>query len=371
MLFNIQVLRAIAALLVIHAHAAGPTGLDLAWAGGANGVDLFFVISGFIIAYVASLDASQFMTRRLLRIVPIYWTSTLALYLLVLAMPRVFHTTSSDPVLLVRSLAFMPTASGLHTPDGIPHPTLSGGWTLNYEMYFYAVFAIALTWSRQRATWLAVALLLAVLTAIQLTPLRESPVACFYGNPIILEFMYGIAAFHVVRWVEARRRVAPALRGEPAALLAGAVLGLAVLVFDYEVFSRAPRWLTYGILQGARWTTSGLPAFVVVVCAVLLERVHQVRITNRWVILTGDASYVMYLIHAYVVFGVLRLTLGNHRLAELPGQLVVLGLMAVSAGAAIAIYRWYEQPILRALKRQFIAPRPAAIRAAAPGASAR
>ncbi|HEX8110752.1 MAG TPA: acyltransferase [Kofleriaceae bacterium] len=371
MLFNIQVLRAIAALLVIHGHASGPSGLGLAWTDGANGVDLFFVISGFIIAYVASLDASQFMTRRLVRIVPIYWTSTLALYLLVLAMPRVFHTTSSDPVLLVRSLAFLPTASSVHSNDGIPHPTLSGGWTLNYEMYFYAVFAIALAWSRPRATWLAVALLLALLAAIQLTPLRESPVAGFYGNPVILEFMYGIAAFHVVRWVEARRRVVPAPRGEPAALVAGVVLGLAVLVFNYELFSMAPRWLTYGILRGARWTTSGLPAFVVVVCAVLLERVHQIRITNRWVILTGDASYVMYLIHAYVVFGVLRLVLGDRQLAELPGQLVVLGLMAVSTGAAIAIYRWYEQPILRALKRRFIAPRRAAIRAAAPGASAR
>lgn len=371
MLFNIQVLRAIASLLVIHGHASGPSGLGLSWIGGADGVDLFFVISGFIIAYVASLDASQFMTRRLVRIVPIYWTSTLALYLLVLVMPRVFHTTSSDPVLLVRSLAFLPTGSSIHSNDGIPHPTLSGGWTLNYEMYFYAVFAIALAWSRERATWIAAAILLAVIAAIQLTPLRESPVASFYGNPIILEFMYGVAAFHIVRWVEARRRVVPAPRGEPAALLAGAVLGLVLLAFDYELYSMAPHWLTYGLLLGARWLTCGIPAFVVVVCAVLLERVHRVRVTNRWVILTGDASYVMYLIHAYVVFGVLRLVLGSRQLSELDGQLVTLGLMAVSTGAAIAIYRWYEQPILRALKRRFIAPRRAAIRAAAPGASAR
>jgi exopolysaccharide production protein ExoZ len=366
-LFNIQVLRAIAALLVVHAHAAGPTGLGLRWVGGAEGVDLFFVISGFIIAYVAALDPSQFMTRRLIRIVPIYWTSTIALYLLVLAVPRLFHTTSSDPVLLVRSLAFLPTASGVHTEDGIPHPTLSGGWTLNYEMYFYAVFAVALAGSRPRATGLAVALLLAVLAAVQLTPLRDHPVAYFYGHPIILEFAYGIAAFHVVRAIEARRarpgrprarRGTP--RGEQAILVAGGALGLAALAFRHELFGQAPRWLA-----------AGIPAFVVVVCAVALERVHGVRIANRWAILVGDASYAMYLIHAYVVFGVLRLVIGHPHVSELAGQLAALGLMAVSAAAAIAIYRWYEQPILRALKRRFIARAPRALRAAAPAASAR
>jgi exopolysaccharide production protein ExoZ len=360
MLFNIQVLRAIAALLVVHAHAAGPTGLGLRWVGGADGVDLFFVISGFIIAYVAALDPSQFMTRRLIRIVPIYWTSTIALYLLVLAMPRLFYTTSSDPVLLVRSLVFLPTASGLHPGVGIPHPTLSGGWTLNYEMYFYALFAVALAWSRHRATQLAGALLLAVLAVVQLTPLRDDPVAYFYGHPIVLEFAYGIAAFHVVRRVEARRRAVAAPRGEKIALTTGVVLGLIALAFNTELFGVAPHWLT-----------SGIPAFVVVVCAVLLERVHRVAITNRWVILAGDASYVMYLIHAYVVFGVLRLVIGHPQLTELGGQLATLGLMAVSIAAAIAIYRWYEQPILRALKRRFIARSAGAIPAAAPAASAR
>jgi peptidoglycan/LPS O-acetylase OafA/YrhL len=344
MLFNIQALRVFAALLVVHAHSAGPSGLHLAWHGGANGVDLFFVISGFIIAYVASLDASQFMTRRLIRIVPIYWSTTIAVYVLVLVMPQLFHTTSSDPTLFVRSLVFLPTSTSVHA-DGIPHPTLGGGWTLNYEMYFYVVFAVALAWSRRWVTCIATALLLAVQVAVQLTPLRDDPVAYFYGHPIVLEFMYGILAHHVVRRAESRARTSPPPRGHKLALVAGLVLGLISLAFTEELFGACPRWLG-----------SGIPGFVVVVCAVLLERVHGIKITNRWVILAGDASYVMYLIHAYVVFGLVRLVIGNHRMTELVGQLTTLGLLAVSTAAAIVIYRYYEQPILRRLKRRFIRP---------------
>jgi peptidoglycan/LPS O-acetylase OafA/YrhL len=58
------------------------------------------------------------------------------------------------------------------------------------------------------------------------------------------------------------------------------------------------------------------------------------------------------------VYGVVRIVVGNHRMSELASQLVVLGLMAASILVAIVIYRFYEQPILRRLKRRFIVPRP-------------
>ncbi len=354
MLYNVQILRAVAALLVVHAHAAGVAGLDLVWDGGAHGVDLFFVISGFIIAYVASLETNQFMMRRLVRIVPIYWSSTLALFALVVVLPHLFRSASSDPVLLVKSLLFLPDGSHVQTSDGIPHPTLAGGWTLNYEMYFYVTFAIALAWSRRWATAISAALITAVVIIVNASSLDDRPEAHFYGYPIVFEFVFGMFAFHILRHAEDAAKTSPPAAYQKWVLLAAVVAGFVLIACSELIFGEAPRWLV-----------AGIPSFVIVVAAVLLERIHGFRITNRFAVMVGDASYVLYLIQAYVLYGVLRLVIGKRHFSELAGQLLTLPLMALTVVFAIAVYKLYEQPILRVLKRKLIR------RAAAPAASSR
>jgi exopolysaccharide production protein ExoZ len=344
MVYNVQVLRAIAALMVVHGHAgAGGLGLDYRF-GGLNGVDLFFVISGFIIAYVADFDSDQFMLRRLVRIVPIYWVSTLAIYIIAVVAPQHLRTTSSDGELLLRSLLFIPDPTAVHTKDGLPHPTLAGGWTLNFEMYFYAMFWVALSLSKRFATLIAACALSLVVAIVNLTSLDDSPVAHFYGYPIIFEFMFGMLAFHVVRHVEQAswRHRAPGL--QRIALIVIAALALYLL---------ASRILS----DDARWFSNGIPAFFLVVAAVLLERMHGVAIKNRVLVLLGDASYVLYLSHAYVVFGTIRLVIGKRTFSEPVGQLVVVGLMAVSCVVAIALYLLVEKPMLRFFKHYLVRTR--------------
>lgn len=107
-------------------------------------------------------------------------------------------------------------------------------------------------------------------------------------------------------------------------------------------------------MKGIDGCLMGFRRFVIVGSAVMLERIHGWRVGNKSLVLIGDASYVLYLSHAYVVLGVARLCIGNRRFSEPVGQVVVLGLMAVAAGVAVVLYRYGEKPLLAYLKRRLI-----------------
>ena len=82
MFLNLHLLRAAAALAVVYFHATSDAGLNFRIHVGAHGVDVFFVVSGFIIAYTGACTPDRFLLRRIVRIVPAYWTATLAVFAL-------------------------------------------------------------------------------------------------------------------------------------------------------------------------------------------------------------------------------------------------------------------------------------------------
>jgi peptidoglycan/LPS O-acetylase OafA/YrhL len=335
MLNNIQALRAVAALMVVYSHVAAELGLR--YSGGGSGVDVFFVISGFIIAHVASDDDRHFFARRLIRIVPTYWISTLSIFALVLAMPAGFRSTTANVGLLIRSLLFVPDASSIQA-DGLLYPTLIAGWTLNYEMYFYVVFAIALIVFPRKPTLVAIALLLGVMAIVRLTGLSQQPVAQFYGYPIVLEFVFGMVAYHLVDYAASQP-----MRLRKHVWVGCGIAGGVLLLLAEQRFGKAHRW----------WG-GGMPAFTIVGSVVMLERSHGFRIGNRFIILLGDASYVLYLSHAYIVNGTKRVVLGHQQLSQPIGHIVGLGLIAASVAAAIPIYLYLERPMITYLKRRLL-----------------
>ena len=128
MLLNLHLLRAIAALAVVYFHSTSEAGLNLPVSIGSHGVDVFFVISGFIIAYIGTRSPDRFLIRRFISIVPFYWAATLAVFGAAALAPHMLHSTRADYVQLLCSLFFIPR----ETPYAGVVPTLVLGWTLNY-----------------------------------------------------------------------------------------------------------------------------------------------------------------------------------------------------------------------------------------------
>ncbi|HEU4734008.1 MAG TPA: acyltransferase [Kofleriaceae bacterium] len=335
MLYNLHLLRVIAALGVVYFHTTSEAGLKLDWDVGSRGVDVFFVISGFIIAYIGTSKPEQFFRRRLIRVVPFYWAATLAVFAVVTVAPQVFRTTTSSVPHLVCSLLFIP-----HELKGEMLPTLLLGWSLNFEMFFYVVFAMALRISPRWSPTICVAWLVAFVLASHGFA-SGHPITDFYARPIVLEFCYGIGVFYLFQWCSARKTqlaALPGLRWLLLAILIGSLIALNV--FEEYYRDQVPRYLI-----------AGIPAFFIVSSALLLERIYGFTTRNRTIYLLGESSYIIYLVHPYIVFSVLRVFVKNAGALSVPALgALIIGLLALTSMIAIGIHMWFEKPVMAYLR---------------------
>jgi exopolysaccharide production protein ExoZ len=335
MLYNLHLLRAIAALAVVYFHTTSVAGLKLDWDVGSRGVDVFFVISGFIIAYIGTSRPEQFLHRRLIRVVPFYWAATVCVFAMAAVAPRFFRSTNADVTHLVMSLLFIPHES----LTGEMHPTLVLGWSLNFEMFFYVTFAAALAISRKWSPIVCVAWLLSFVVAVH-TIGTDHPVLAFYARPIVLEFCFGIGVFFLFNACSARQARLARADALKWLLLGLLVAGLVAIVVFEKRHPDVPRYLA-----------GGIPAVVIVASALMLERIYGMATRNRVVFLLGEASYIIYLVHPYIVFTILRLGVKDAR--TLPAPLIValiVGLLALVSVIAIAIHLMFEKPVMAFLR---------------------
>ena len=324
-LINIQYLRAVAALMVVWLHARD----NFSWVktqfpseAGASGVDLFFVISGFIMVYTTygkNITPGQFMARRLERIAPLYWLATLAVVIVAALAPALLKSTLLSSPHILASFAFIPMRSPAF-PDNY-WPLVIPGWTLNYEMAFYAVFAVTL-WLQGVWRLLALGTVLAgvVLCGIAF---NLQGVAGFYANPIILIFLAGA----IIGYGYASGRLKPSQWG--GALMVS--LGFAL-------------WLGMQHVQGDySFLRAGLPATLIVIgfC-----RIPALQLTwLSWLSKLGDASYSIYLTHVFVL-AFLRNVLQRIGISienATSGWLYMFLSLALSAGCGLLIFRFIEK----------------------------
>lgn len=359
-LANVQYLRAIAAMMVVFGHAqhdamvwAEKTGLAftrshlLPWGAG---VDLFFVISGFIMVHASrgafAMPGCQalFLRRRLIRIVPLYWLMS-ALYLATLVIQlRAIGKPLPTGGDIVAAFLFWPVDT---FRDGFIRPFFTLGWTLNYEMAFYVCFAVALALPRAYAV-AALAGFMAGLVALGAWLQPQGAALHFWSQAIVLEFVLGMAIAQA--FLQGLRL--------PAWLRAAIVVAASSLLCrDFlDAASQPEGWITPNTLP--RVLAWGLPAAMIVTAAVLGAKVQaSPTAARRWGILLGDASYALYLAHPFVIVLVRKAMLATGLLASLGGWAMVAVSLAISCAIAIALHLWLEKPLTRWLTRRF-APQP-------------
>jgi len=279
MLISLQALRAVAAWMVVCHHvmqvffdfkADGPVGQFFVQKG-AIGVDIFFVISGFVI-YLSTagkdIQAGRFLLNRLMRIVPAYWLYSLLMAAIIFYAQQMAPGQTFELRHLILSLLFIPAEN----PGGYGlYPTLNVGWTLNYEMFFYLVFALSLV-APQRLRPLLIAATLALVSTLLA---RQDWLSNFYRNSIVYEFLFGVAIGIAYRrgWIGQGRWL-------PLLMLAGSIAA----IMHLDASSRLLSW--------------GIPsAFIVIACIALEPWFGRVRALK----VLGDCSYSVYLVHVIVL----------------------------------------------------------------------
>lgn len=333
-LVSIQCLRGVAALMVVAFHCF-PQLQRMGYAGWepqflSAGVDIFFVISGFIMLYSAHRSPERgggaFLLNRAIRILPLYWLLTTLLVAIALLAPHLLNSTRFVPMHTLFSYLMLPA---IHPVTGVYQPILIPGWTLNYEMFFYLLFAIGLWLTRDRERKLA--LLVGGLILLCLC-LPFSGAASFYTGNIIVEFAYGLMMACLFL---AGRRI-----GQPLCILL-VLAGMALLIAGDFVKMPDVRALFYG-----------LPALMIF-AGTLHMRLNPGSAAVRLLQLAGDASYSIYLSHmmSMAVCGMVwRKVLGG----GLPGNtaLFMLFSIPVCAVGGWLCYKLVEEPMTEWLRKR-------------------
>jgi exopolysaccharide production protein ExoZ len=312
MLYNLQALRALAAVLVVlHHNIGGPLIF------GHYGVDLFFAISGFIMVYVIDTEAgvADFYTKRIIRVVPLYWVLTLLLFAVGALRPGLLESSSGDLTELFKSLFFLPYYA---EEKEMYHPIVFVGWTLNYEMFFYLIFGGFIV-LRDRVRVVAATSAVMVALVVIGSVFEGGRVFQFYTAPILLEFVAGMVL--ALFWQRLR------MNGWAALAVMAAGVALFAVLDPYREF------IDRGYLVG--------PVSLAMVAAAMAAENAGHVVRNQFILLLGAASYSLYLTHTYV--------LGLLDRIPLPGAQYLWIIMVPAV--AIASYYVVEKPANRYLRK--------------------
>lgn len=334
---NVQALRGIAALMVVLYHLLvieqkyghGLISLPRCFNLGSAGVDIFFVISGFIMTVIIQGQFQQpqaikhFLYNRVTRIYPIYWFYSLLVLLAFLLHPNWVNQSQGGHVDIIRSLLLLPQNQ---------LPLVAVGWSLVYEMYFYLVITCLLFFPEKYLLKLLTAWLLFIVISRTLLQFNSATLDLI-TNPLTCEFIGGC---FIARLCNYKKPM-------PIFLFVGIVLLLANF-FLYRLQYNAPTGF-------ARVFLYGLPSMLILYGVVVFE--HKLFLTFPKILSTlGDASYSIYLSHVLVLC-VLGRFWSSVRFDNLALHLCALVLMVAAVIIwSILSYNYIEKPLIHYFRKR-------------------
>ncbi|WBU64619.1 acyltransferase family protein [Paracoccus aerodenitrificans] len=335
-LVSIQLLRTIAATAVVFEHAqqeatqSTASFLRIEFDFGI-GVDIFFIISGFVMwlssshLFGISGGPPTFLKKRFQRVVPLYWLYTLAMLAAIIMLPGRLNNSETSPLMVLSSFLFFPYPNTL----GDYTPVLALGWTLNYEIFFYALFGISLFFVRKQGFAVLCALIFGFVLIWSFT--NGGPIQ-FWGRPIILEFLIGVCLARIYM-----------SRGSRPSHQGFAILILAAFVACWLLDFSSSRLIRLGIASSL---------FSVAFIFFLPPRLSgSLSGIARW---GGDSSYTLYLSHPFVL-AIVKIIWRKLDEAGTHPWLYVWAATIICVFACYALYLLIERPLLKIWKRKPIA----------------
>lgn len=346
-IYFIEVLRGVASLLVVGYHLPGPLihayefwpsmGLDL-FRNGNIGVDIFFMISGFIICYatknVEHKPLLSFTLRRLFRIYPLFLFCVLFAW---------FTYASGKP-----SSEFIRSALLLHGNYSLPAPffgynILYPAWTISFEVIFYAIFLSAMAINHTHRALISSIVMLVSIFGIQLLFKNSvsvsgdfssysdkmfwmSPILTLLSSPMFLEFIFGMFLY------KAFTKIGPIKNNIIRYLMV--TLSIVGVYLMFYINTK-----THGL------TDKGMIAAFIFI-SMMVSEMSGVKMSFRVTKFFSDISYSLYLTHA-IVLTLVSLYLKKNGISELPkGIITFVCLMSLCIGVSYIAHISIERPFI-------------------------
>ena len=307
----IEFSRFLAAMLVMCVHIP-------VFGFGAFGVDIFFIISGFVMMHSTETTSSNFFKKRLIRILPNYYIFTLGVFILALKFPHLLNNTTADLNHLLKSLFFIP----FNKNETGHFPILFLGWTLNLEMLFYSIFALSLMINKKYRGFISSYILLTIFLIsayINSFPLKA------YNDFIVFEFILGMIIYLIIfkkNYIES------------FLMLLAIIIGC----------------LFHEINLNNRLLTYGLPSMIIMFLMIL--KFQNLKL-SKFILMLGAGSYSLYLTHPYIIQFFDRFT--NWFSGDfLQKSLSIFLCVILTNTFAILTYKYYELPIRRYFRKKLI-----------------